>query len=188
VWIIALGKHWFCGRRDNRRYIGFVTGFAEGAGNAYIAGQSNIGRAGLRAGTSGAAFGGVLGGISGGIQASNSGRDFWTGDAVEYDIPATLYAGNGTGESPILPDNATAYVHSDATIGAYYKPEDGLYGARNYISPGKYIVVPIDGVATTRTARTGEIFKVPTGSVVQISKSGQVTLAGNWVPWSYTPK
>jgi hypothetical protein len=164
---------------------GFVTGFAEGAGSAYLAGQSNIGRTGLMSGLGGAAFGGILGGMSGGIQASNSGRDFWTGSGRQYKSPPTYYAGDGTGYNPDFPEGTTLNVLEGGKR-VYYKPDNGLYGMCDYVDPGNYIMVEIDGVVTSKTPFNKSVYKIPNGSGrLEVAANGEPNLVGDFSDYGF---
>jgi RHS repeat-associated protein len=157
---------------------GFTSGFIAGTGNAVMQGSNDPLGAGLKGGIGAALLGGVIGGVVGGIDAATSDRNFWTGNANQYDIAPALTAQNGG-------DAATQYQYDSRTSSnpgmtaantgekySYYKPENGVYGITNRINPGKYIKVPIDGVTSWKY--TDMVFKVPTGSSVVIMKHGNV--------------
>jgi hypothetical protein len=166
---------------------GFVTGFVEGAGNAYLAGQSNIGRAGFRSGLGGAAFGGILGGISGGIQATSDGRNFFSGEYNVEQGDDELFASVGYDLcSETIPDRATLFNSRHSSFDVYYKTESGYYGMRgNRVRPGHFITQPFDGVATPLGFSRNSVYRVSFGGRVRVDACGEVfdlprTTQSNW--------
>jgi hypothetical protein len=149
--------------------------FITGAGNSWMQGNS-FGK-GLWDGTKSALIGGttaaLTAGIFGGLDALASGRDFWTGSFKQYDLPLNYIASTDNGmlfDQYQFPDNAT--VANMDSYKVYYKPEDGVYGIKNSVDPGKYITQRIDGVATSKY--TDAVFKVPDFSRVKVLPGGNV--------------
>jgi len=95
---------------------GFAGGFVAGFASAAISGNnfSNMLISGLNFGWKGALFGGIVGGIVGGIDASNHGRDFWTGAPKQYGI----FCVTNNGSSFIDQKDYTDYSGTD-TQGHY---------------------------------------------------------------------
>lgn len=153
---------------------GIISGFTIGAGNSWIQGN-NFGTGlcdGIKAGLIGGAMGVVTGGLMGGADALSRGRNFWTGSYKQYDLEPVLLASskNVVTDTHILPDDAT--IANKDVYKVYYKPEDGVYGTKNYVPPGKAIDGPIDGVATSKY--TDMVFKVPDGGRVMVLLGGDV--------------
>jgi hypothetical protein len=140
---------------------GFSSGIISGTGNSLIAGNS-FGKSfqnGLKEGVVGLGSGAVIGGICGGIDAVINHREFFTGNAKQYDIIPSNYASIDGGTEMFLDaDDYTVVNNSDYV--AYYKPEDGKYGVGEYkIDPHKGIKVNVDGLATCKYA--DKVYKVP---------------------------
>ena len=169
---------------------GFASGFITGTGNSLLAGNS-FGQSlqnGWTEGVIGLGTGGLIGGIGGGIDAISNYRDFWTGNAKQYDISPAYYASiDGGNEMFLNADDYTVINNSDYV--AYYKPEDGKYGVGEYkIDPHKGIKVNVDGLATCKY--TDKVYKVPgkygyhprpiiaNSGEVYFSKSNRVLLKG----------
>jgi hypothetical protein len=154
---------------------GFSSGFTTGLGNGLMQGQ-NFGDAlwsGTKSGLIAGGTGAVLGGVIGGLDAVSNGREFWSGSYKQYDLQPALLASTDNYTSAteyLVPDDATL-VNADQ-YKVYYKPEDGVYGTKNYVSTGKYITKPIDGVATSKY--TDMVFKIPDGGRVYVKLGGDV--------------
>ena len=121
----------------------------------------------------------VTGGIMGGIDAAVNGRDFWTGSFKQYDLPVNYIAStdnNTMFDQYSFPDNAT--VANGDQYKVYYKPEDGVYGTKNYVSPGKYITKPVDGIATSKYSDM--VFKIPNGGRVKVLFGGDVKFTNGY--------
>jgi len=162
---------------------GTASGFGLGFGNSLMQGNSfsqslqNGIFEGLKSGTSGA----LLGGIIGGFDATLRGRDFFSGSYKEYNLELKLLATNNnnviTTDRYTIPDDATVVNLDDHKV--YYKPEEGVAGIKDYVSPNKYIKNPVDGVATSKY--TNQVFKIPDGGRVKILLGGDVNLTmGAW--------
>ena len=138
---------------------GFTGGFITGTGNSLVAGDS-FGKSlynGLVDGTIGLCIGALIGGIAGGIDAYTSDRNFWTGNAIQYDVDVAYYASMNGGGNAYL-DDYTVVNNSDHI--AYYKPGDGVCGIEDcFIEPHKGIKVKVDGVATHKYS--DKVYKVP---------------------------
>jgi hypothetical protein len=148
-----------------------------GAGNSWMQGNS-FGK-GLWDGTKASLINGtiaaVTGGIMGGIDAAISGRNFWTGNYKQYDLPLNYIASTDNSmmfDQYAFPKNAT--VANEDIYNVYYKPEDGVYGINNVVKPGKYITNPVDGVATSKY--TDMVYKIPDGGKVKVLLGGDVRL------------
>ena len=140
---------------------GFTSGFLSGTGNSLLAGNS-FGQSlqdGWKEGLMGLGSGAVIGGICGGIDAAINHREFFSGNAKQYDIlPANYASTDGGTEMFLNADDYTVFNNSDYV--AYYKPEDGKYGVGEYkIDPHKAIKVNVDGLATCKYA--DKVYKVP---------------------------
>ena len=140
---------------------GFASGIISGTGNSLLAGKS-FGKSlqdGLKEGVIGLGSGSVIGGLCGGIDAAINHREFFTGNAKQYDIfPANYASIDGGTEMFLNADDYTVVNNSDHVV--YYKPEDGKYGVGEYrIDPHKGIKVNVDGLATCKY--TDKVYKVP---------------------------
>ncbi len=138
---------------------GFTGGFITGAGNSLVAGDS-FGRS-LYNGTIDVAIGlgtgAIIGGVAGGIDAYKSNRNFWTGNAIQYEMDVA-YLASMNGGNEIYLNDYTVVNNSDYI--AYYKPEDGVCGIGDcVIEPHKGINVKVDGVATYRYS--DKVYKIP---------------------------
>ena len=69
-----------------------------------------------------------------------------------------------------FPDDAT--VANADQYKVYYKSESGVTGLKDYVSPGKYIKNPVDGVATSKFS--DQVFKIPDGGRVMVKLGGDV--------------
>jgi RHS repeat-associated protein len=158
-----------------------VSGFTTGFGNGLMQGQDfaqSLG-SGVKDGLISGTIGAITGGIFGGIDALSRGRDFWSGSYQQYDLSLNHIAAT---DNDIMFDQYS--FSNDATIvnadqyKVYYKPEDGVYGTKNYVSPGKYIKYPIDGVATSKY--TNMVFKIPDGGRVKVLLGGDVKFTNGY--------
>lgn len=169
---------------------GFASGFISGTGNSLLA-ENSFGQSlqnGWKEGLMGLGSGAVIGGICGGIDAAINHREFFTGNAKQYDLfPANYASIDGGTEMFLNTDDYTVINNSDYV--AYYKPEDGKYGVGEYkIDPHKGIKVNVDGLATCKY--TDKVYKVPgkygyhprpiiaNSGEVYFSKSNRVLLKG----------
>ena len=138
---------------------GFTGGFITGAGNSLVAGDS-FGRSlynGTIDGAIGLGVGAVIGGVAGGVDAYKSNRNFWTGNAIQYEMDIA-YLASMNGGNEIYLNDYTVVNNSDHI--AYYKPEDGVCGIGDcIIEPHKGINVKVDGVATHRYS--DRVYKIP---------------------------
>jgi hypothetical protein len=156
---------------------GFSSGFTTGLGNGLMGGQ-NFSEAlwsGTKSGLIAGGTGAVLGGLVGGLDAVSNGREFWSGSYKQYDLKPALLASTDNYTSAteyLVPDDATL-VNADQ-YKVYYKPENGVYGTKDYVSTGKYITKPIDGVATSKYSNM--VYKVPDGGRVYVKMGGDVKL------------
>jgi len=157
---------------------GFASGFISGTGNSLLA-ENSFGQSlqnGWKEGLMGLGSGAVIGGICGGIDAAINHREFFTGNAKQYDLfPANYASIDGGTEMFLNTDDYTVINNSDYV--AYYKPEDGSYGVGEcIIEPHKGIKVNVDGLATCKY--TDKVYKVP-GKLIYhpqpiIANSGEV--------------
>jgi RHS repeat-associated protein len=157
---------------------GFTSGFIVGTGNAVMQGSKDPLGEGLKGGIGAALLGGVIGGVVGGIDAATSDRNFWTGDANQYDIAPATVAQNGSGPAPefdLRPGaNPGMTAANSGSKNVYYKPEKGGYGISNKIRPGKFIKVEIDGLSTWKY--TDRVFKIPNKTIVNVTSDGSVDI------------
>jgi len=120
-------------------------------------------------------MGGITGGIFGGLDAVADGRDFWTGSYKTYKLELNQIAsadGSMMFEQYSSPEEFT--VANTGLNRVYYKPEEGVYGIKDYIEPGKYIKKPVDGIATSKY--TDMVFKIPDGGRVTVLLGGMLDL------------
>ena len=173
---------------------GFASGFISGTGNSLLAGNNfrQSLQNGWKEGLMGLGSGAVIGGICGGIDAAINHREFFTGNAKQYDLfPANYASIDGGTEMFLNTDDYTVINNSDYV--AYYKPEDGKYGVGEYkIDPHKGIKVNVDGLATCKY--TDKVYKVPGKKIFHpqpiIANNGEVYFS-KWnrivlKPLSYT--
>ena len=155
--------------------------FITGAGNSWMQGNS-FGKGlldGVKSGLIGGTTAALTAGIFGGLDALSSGRNFWTGSFKQYDLPLNYIASTDNGmlfDQYQFPDNAT--VANMDSYKVYYKPEDGVYGIKNSVDPGKYITNPVDGVATSKY--TNQVFKIPDGGRIKVLPGGDVKFSSGF--------
>jgi RHS repeat-associated protein len=168
--------------------VGFIAGFIingiiGGTTNGIISGineqkrGNDFGYGFLKGFGKGFLYAGITGGISRGIQASESGRDFWSGDAITFHEDEAVYASTSAGGS--IYTNTDKYtVFNQSGKDAYYKPEDGLYGLHSKIPNGHGIKIDVDGVATCKYS--DQVYKIPGKGIFRptamVDFGGDVTL------------
>ena len=152
-----------------------TNGLITSTGNAWLQGSS-FGD-GLLKGVKTSAISGLVGGLTsgviGGFDAVLNNRCFWSGNAKQFDLPENLIASidNTVAYEDCLTPSDARVVNNDK-YKVYYKPEDGSYGTKNYVLPNKYIKVPVDGVATSKTRDF--VFKVPEWGRIKVLPGGDV--------------
>jgi hypothetical protein len=153
-----------------------TSSFITGAGNSWMQ-KNSFGQGlwdGVKSGLINGTTAALTAGIFGGIDAAMSGRNFWTGNYKQYDLPLNYIASTDNSiifDQYSFPDNAT--VANADKYNVYWKPEGNEpYGINNVVKPGKYITGRVDGVATSKYSDA--VFKIPDFGRVKVLPGGNV--------------